>query len=123
MGLYVHLVTRLLCYKPKRALGFGGGPFLKAQAALRAFGISASTAQDIRRYRVDGRRVWEGGDVCWFIHVYCHVPEQLVRVVTRSDGREVPIYAPAHYEQLATKQARRKENRDALPLLERDPLA
>jgi hypothetical protein len=122
-GLYVHPVTRLLCYKPKRSIGFRGGSFLKAQAALRALGISASTGHDIRRYRVDGRRVWEHREVGWFIHVYRHVPEQLVRVITRSDGREVPIHAPAHYERLATKQARKKEIRDALPLLQRDPLA
>jgi hypothetical protein len=35
-GLYVHPVTRLLCYKPKGSLPFGGGSFVKAQAALRA---------------------------------------------------------------------------------------
>src|SRR5215207_11418212 len=58
-GLYVHPVTRLLCYRPKRALGFGRGAFIKAQTTLRAFGISASTDCDIRRYRVDGQRVWE----------------------------------------------------------------
>jgi hypothetical protein len=122
-GLYVHPVTRLLCYKPKRALGVGGGTFLKAQTALRAFGISASTGREIRRYRVDGQRVWEHREVGWFIHVYRFVPEQLVRVMTRTDGREIPIYGAAHYERVAIRQASKKEIRDALPLLEGDPLA
>ncbi|MBI3264785.1 MAG: hypothetical protein HYZ58_16795 [Acidobacteria bacterium] len=122
-GLYVHPVTRLLCYKPKRSLGSRGGPFLKAQTALRAFGISASTAADIRRYRVDRERVWECRGAGWFIHVYRDVPERLVRVITRSDGREVGIYGPAHYERVATKQASKKEIRIAAGLLQRDPLA
>lgn len=122
-GLYVHPVTRLLCNKPKRSLGFRGGAFLRAQAALQAFGISASIAADIRRYRVDGQRVWERREGGWFVHIYRHVPEQLVRVITRSDGREVPIYRPAHYERVATKQASKKEIRLAARLLERDPLA
>ena len=100
---------RLLCYKPKRALGFGGGAFLKAQTTLRAFSISASTGRDIRRYRVDGQRLWEHREAGWFIHCSQYVPEHLVRVITRSDGREVPIYAPEHYERLATKQASKRE--------------
>jgi hypothetical protein len=122
-GLYVHPFTRLLCYKPKRSLGFRGGPFLKAQAALQAFGISASTAADVRRYRVDGDRVWERRDGGWFIHVYRRVPEHLVRVITRSDGREVPIYNSAHLERVSTKQASKSEIRASGRLLERDPLA
>ena len=122
-GLYVHPVTRLLCYKPERRLGFRGGPFLNAQAALLAFGVSASTGEDIRRYRVDGLRVWEHQDCGWFIHTYGYVPQQLIRVITRSDGHEVPIYSSAHYERVATKQASTKEIRDARPLLQRDPLA
>jgi hypothetical protein len=108
-GLYVHPVTRLLCYKPRRSFGFRGGSFLKAQAALRAFGISAPTAADIRRYRVDGHRAWERREGGWFIHAYRRVPEQLVRVITRSDGREVPIYSPAHLERVSTKQASKSE--------------
>ena len=91
--------------------------------ALRTFGIPSSTAQDIRRYRVDGLCVWEHRDGCWFIHMYRHVPEQLVRVITRRDGREVPIYGSAHYERAATKQASKKEIRDAQSLLRQDPLA
>ena len=122
-GLYVHPVTRLLARKPERRWAFGGGAFQRAQAALRTFGIAASTAQDARRYRIDGLRVWECRDRCWFIHSYRHVPEQLVRVVTRSDGREVPIFGSAHLERAATKQASKKEIRDAPPLLRRDPMA
>jgi len=122
-GLYVHPVTRLLCYKPRRSLGFRGGPFLKAQGALRAFGISASTATDIRRYRVDGQRVWERREGGWFIHVYQHVPAQLVRRITRSDGHEVPIDSPAHLERVSTKQASKSEIHAAGRLLQRDPLA
>jgi hypothetical protein len=55
--------------------------------------------------------------------MYRHVPEQLVRVITRRDGREVPIYGSAHYERAATKQASKKEIRDAQSLLRHDPLA
>jgi len=122
-GLYVHPVTRILCYKTKRRFGFRGGPFLHAQAALLEFGVPVSAAEDIRRYRVDGLRVWEQRDRGWFIHTYRQVPEQLIRVITRSDGREVPIYSSARRERLETKQANKKEIRDALPLLKRDPLA
>ena len=50
------------------------------------------------------------------------VPEQLIRVITRSDGRDVPIYGSPHYERVATKQASKKEIRDAQTLLRRDPL-
>jgi hypothetical protein len=122
-GLYVHPVTRLLCYKAERPFRFRSGAFLKAQAARRAFGLQASTADDIRRYRVDGLRVWERSHRGWFIHTYRFVPEQLIRVITRSDGRQVPIYSTAHYARVATKQAGKKEIRDAGRLLERDPLA
>ena len=122
-GLYVHPGSRLLCCKPERQWAFRGGAFLTAQTALRTFGIPSSTAQDIQRYRVDGLRVWEHRDRCWFIHMYRHVPEQLVRVITRSDGRDVPIYGSPHYERAATKQASKKEIRDAQTLLRRDPLA
>ena len=93
---------------------------MKAQAALHAFGIDASTAADIRRYRVDGVRVWEYRDYGWFVYAYRHVPEQLVRVGTRSDGREVPIYSTAHYERVATSK---KEVRRARRVLDRDPLS
>jgi hypothetical protein len=58
-GLYVHPVTRLLCYAPYPNSPFRGGPFLKARAALRALSVDASSVADIRRYRVDGLRVWE----------------------------------------------------------------
>jgi hypothetical protein len=71
---------------------------------LRTFGVQASTSDDIRRHRVDGLLVWERRDCGWFIHTYRFVPEQLVRVITRTDGREVPIYATAHHEREATKQ-------------------
>lgn len=121
-GLYVHPVTRLLCYK-RVPFGFRGGPFLKAQGALRAFGIEASTVAGIRRYRVDGLRLWELRGCGWFIHKYRHVPERIVRVIVRSDGRQVPIYSAAHCERASTKQASRKELRDARPLLQQDPLA
>ena len=58
---------------------------------------------------------------------YRYVPEQFVRVITRSDGHEVPIcgsprYERAAYERAATKQASKKEIRDARRLLEREPL-
>ena len=121
-GLYVHPRTGLLCYAREPWRGHRGGPFVKAQAALRTFGIDASTVVDIRRYRVDGTCVWERRDCGWFLHAYRYVPEQLVRVVTRSDGRNVKISTPAHYERAATKQASKKEIRDARGLLERDPL-
>ena len=122
-GLYVHPKTGLLGYVAESWRGYGGGSFLKAQAALRAFGIDASTAADIRRYRVDGVRVWERLDCGWFIHTYRHVPEQLVRVITRSDRREVPIYSAPRFERVATKQAGKKEIREARGMLESDPLA
>jgi hypothetical protein len=112
----------LLCYTPESWRGYRGGPFVKAQAALRAFGIDASNAAAIRRYRVDVARVWERRDSGWFIHSYRYVPEQLVRVITRSDGRDVPIYGPPRFERVATKQASKKEIREAQRLLDVDPL-
>jgi hypothetical protein len=122
-GLYVHPLNRLLCCKPERRWASRGTAFLTAQVALRVFGIPSSTAQELRRYRVDGLRVWEHREGGWFIHTYRHVPEQLVRVITRSDGHDVPIYGSPHYERAATKQASKKEIRDAQTLLRRDPLA
>ena len=71
---------------------------------------------------MDGLRVWERRGGGWFIHCYQRVPEQLVRVITRSDGREVPIYGSAYYERAVTKQASKKEIRHAHTLLGRDPL-
>jgi hypothetical protein len=71
---------------------------------------------------MDGVSVWEHRDCRWFIHTYRCVPERLRSVVTRTDGHEVPVYSAAHYERIATKQASKKEIRDALPLLQRDPL-
>jgi hypothetical protein len=121
-GLYVHPTTRLLCYARESRRGYRAGPFLKAQAALRTFGIDVSKAAEIRRYRVDVTRVWERRDDGWFIHTYRYVPEQLVRVITRSDGHDVPIYSTPRYERAATKQASKKEIRDARRLLERDRL-
>ncbi len=79
-GLYVHPANRLLCCKPERRSAFRSGAFLTAQAALRTFGFASSTAHDIRRYRLDGLRVWERRDGGWFIHSYRRVPERLVRV-------------------------------------------
>jgi hypothetical protein len=79
-------------------------------------------SEDIRRYRVDGMRVWERRDCGWFIHTYRRVPEQLMRVLTRSGGSELPLYSTPRLERVATKQANKKEIRDALPLLRRDPL-
>ena len=84
---------------------------------------TSSNAADIRRYRVDGTRVWERRDCGWFIHSYRYVPEQLVRVITRSDGHDVPIYSPPRYERVATKQASKREIREARLILERDPSA
>lgn len=121
-GLYVHPTTGLLCYTLESWRGYRGGPFVKAQAALRAFGIDVSNAAAIRRYRVDVTRVWELRDSGWFIHSYRYVPEQLVRVISRSDGRDVPIYGPPRYERVATKQASKKEIREAQQLLDVDPL-
>jgi hypothetical protein len=122
-GLYVHPVTRLLAWKSERRLAFGYVAFRKAHAALRTFGIAASTVQEVRRYRIDGLQVWECRDRCWFVHSYRRVPEELIRIVTRSDGREVPIFGSAHLERTATKQASKKEIRDAQALLRRDPLS
>jgi hypothetical protein len=121
-GLYVHPLSGLLRSAPDGRFRFRGGPLLDAQAALRAFGLSAANAEDIRRYRVDGMRVWERRDCGWFIHTYWCVPEQLMRVLTRSDGSEFPIYSTPRLERVAMKQASKKEIRDALPLLRRDPL-
>jgi hypothetical protein len=122
-GLYVHPVTRLLSYSPDRPFGVGGRAFRKAQAVLCAFGLEAATATDVRCYRVDGVRAWERRDCGWFIHTYRYVPEKLVRVITGSDGRDVPIYGPSRYERVATKQASKNEVRQARRILDRDPLA
>src|SRR5207247_5947029 len=90
-GLYVHPVTGLLSCKPESPRVFRGGAFLRASGALRRFGIAVAGAEDVRRYRLDGLRVWERRDCGWFVHTYRYVPEQVIRVLTRSDGREVPI--------------------------------
>ena len=50
-------------------------------------------------------------------------PEQLVRVIIRSDGHEVPICSPPCYERVATKQASKREIREARLILEHDPSA
>ncbi len=121
-GLYVHPSTGVLCYTRESWRGYRGGPFVKARAALRAFGIDVSRAEEIRRYRVDGTRLWEQCDCGWFIHSYRYVHEQLVRVITRSDGRDVSIYAPPHYERVATKQASKKEIKEAGRFQDLDPL-
>ena len=121
-GLYVHPTTGLLCYTLESWRGYRGGPFVKAQAALRAFGIDVSSAAAIRRYRVDVTRVWERRESGWFIHSYRYIPERLVRVITRSDGHEVPIFESPRYEHVGTKQASKKEMRDAQVLLGCDPL-
>jgi hypothetical protein len=65
------------------------------------------------KWSLSGRRAFHWGRF---------VPERLVRVITRTDGREVPIYATAHHEREATKQASKKEIRNAQRLLKRDPL-
>ena len=84
--------------------------------------MSAATAAEVRRQRVDRDHVWERRNDVWFIHAYRHVPEQLVRSITRSDGREVP-YSPARHQRGATKQASKSEIRRAARLLEWDPLS
>jgi hypothetical protein len=122
-GLYVHPVSRLLCHAPEPRHRFRNGAFSKAKAALGRFGIAVADAEGVRRYRVDGLRVWERRPSGWFVHTYRYVPEQLVRVLTRSDGREVPIYSTPRYERAATKQAGRKEIQSARRLLEQDPIA
>jgi hypothetical protein len=40
-----------------------------------------------------------------------------------NDSRRSPIYSSAHYERAATKQASKKEIRDAQALLLQDPVA
>jgi hypothetical protein len=122
-GLYVHPVTRLLRQAPEARFPFRGGPFVDAQATLRVFGFEAASTHEIRRFRVDGLRVWERRNCGWFVHSYRRVPEQLMRVLTRSDGSEMPIYSTPRLERVATKQASKKEVRDAQRLLQRDPLA
>jgi hypothetical protein len=46
-----------------------------------------------------------------------------MRVITRGDGRDVPIYSTPHRQRVDTKQASKKKIRAALCLLQRDPLA
>ena len=121
-GLYVHPVTRLLARTPERRSAFDFGAFQRAAGALRAFGIAPSTLKDVRRFRIDDLRLWECRDGCWFIHSYRQVAPQLIRVVTRSDGHEAGVFGPAHLKRTATKQASKKEIRDAQPLLQGDPL-
>jgi hypothetical protein len=121
-GLYVDPATRLLCDAPKARTGFRWATFSKAQERLRKFGIQADTAADIRRYRIDGTRVWERRDGGWFVRDYRHVPQEIDRVVTRSDGRSVTIHRPAHYLHVSTKQAGKKEMQQARALFDADPL-
>ncbi|MBI1873900.1 MAG: hypothetical protein HYS05_08430 [Acidobacteria bacterium] len=122
-GLYVHPVTGIVRFEPEPLRRYRGRLFVRAQSALRDFGVSANAADAVRRYRIDGLRLWEHREAGWFIHTYHDVPEQLIRLITRSDSHEVPIYSPARRLRLATKQASKKEIRDALPLLQEDPLA
>ena len=123
-GIYVHPVTGLLCCQPESRGVFRGGGFRRASAALGRFGIAVGDAEDVRRYRVtDGLRVWERRDCGWFVHTYRYVPERVIRLLIRSDGREVPIYSAPRYECIGIKQASKKEIRDALSLLRSDPLA
>jgi hypothetical protein len=122
-GLFVHPASGILCFRPERQRGSRNRRFFKARAELVRLGIEVPTAQDIRRYRVQGLRVWEYRHSGWFIHYYCCVPQQLARVLTRSDGVEVPIYSPARYERVVTKQASKKEIRAAQELLQHDPLS
>jgi hypothetical protein len=63
------------------------------------------------------------GTACWTLLRPRHVLAPLVRVLARTDGREVPIYGLAYYERVTTKQAGKKEIREAWPLLQRDPLS
>ena len=121
-GLYVHPVTGIVGYKP-RPSRVRGGPFVLAKAALGRFGLHPETCDEIRRFRVDGLRLWERRDRGWFIHEYRVVPERLVRVVTHGGGREVRIYEGEHCERVGTKQASKIEMREAMRLLEHDPLA
>jgi catechol 2,3-dioxygenase-like lactoylglutathione lyase family enzyme len=51
-----------------------------------------------------------------------NAPANTVRVIIRSDAHEVPIYSAPRYERVASKQASKKEIRDARRTLERDPL-
>jgi hypothetical protein len=120
-GLYIDPRTRLLCYARKPSYGYGGS-FAKAQAVLRAFGIYASTAADIRRYRVDDLRVWERHTCGWLVHTYRLVPEQIVPVV-RPGGSRGPLYCPPRYEREATRQAGKRDVERARRILSRDPLS
>jgi hypothetical protein len=122
-GLYVHPLTGILSCKPDSRRGWRDSAFFEARDALRRLGINAVTARDVRRYRIGGSRVWERRDCGWFFHTYRYVPEQIIRALTRNDHREVPIYGTARYERIATKQASKKEIRDACVLLQQDPIA
>lgn len=122
-GLFVHPASGILCFRPERRRDARSRRFFKARAELNRLGIEVSNAHDIRRYRIQGLRVWEHRDTGWFIHNYRHIPQQLARVLTRNDGVEVPIYSPARYERTVTKQASKKEIRAAQKLLQLDPLA
>ena len=121
-GLFVHPNTGLLAFTRQRGWRYKGGPFVKAREAVRTFGLPSETAADIRRYRIDGERVWEHRDEGWFIHTYRWVPEALIETIIRSDGRGIRRYKPAHFARVSTKQASRKEIRAAATLLEADPL-
>jgi hypothetical protein len=121
-GLYVDPATGLLRNAPKAYAGVGRVTFWKAQAKLRKFGIQADTVADIRRYRIDGTRVWERRDRGWFVHSYRHVPQQLDHVATRGNGRRVAVYRQAHYQLVSSMQASRKDRQRARAILERDPL-
>jgi hypothetical protein len=85
--------------------------------------ISTSARRSTASSSNAATRSWERCDSGWFIHTYRHVPAPLVRVLARTDGREVPIYGLAYYERVTTKQAGKKEIREARTLLQRDPLA
>jgi hypothetical protein len=118
-GLYVHPTTRLLRYRDDvRARSAG---LFEMRATLRGFGVTVGSWNDVYRYRVDGLRLWERRECGWFIHAYRRVPERIVPGPPRSDGRHVLVRIAAHLVRAATKQASRKEMRDASALLETPP--
>ena len=110
------------CYKPGRGFGFRGGPFLKAQEMLRAFGFRPPVRTKSGVIALTAARL--GAQGLRLVHPHLPVvPERLVRVITRTDGREVPIYATAHHEREATKQASKSEIQKAQRHFKRDLLA
>lgn len=131
-GLYVHPMTRRLCYAEgtyRHRWGKAGRtPAARAhREALGWLGVYPRTAEDARRYRVTDRlRLWERDPRGWWLlHVYEDRGERRETVVGTfgwRKGKTYEVVYPAGRVRVRTKQAGWRDMREAWAVLEADPL-